>query len=249
MLRRQIVLLIAIRPSDGDVKPGGPLGAFREEQAMSWNRVSPSLFLSSSSHTTQLNYTNRYTYSHPNLNFLQHYTDTLPTRNVVCPSGAWFENRPHSSPSIRLARNPKHVIVQWVEIRTDRQFNSYPLQCAPPSLSTHLCIHVLHCSKQCYSSSTPRPFSSCAGFTFTISTDGKWVLFSTLFTSVYRNKSQDAKSANMEDFQVFECVYWEESSRAKGRCEVGHCPDAASRRCSSRDSASSSARFVALSLC
>ena len=28
-------MLIAIRPSDGDVKPGGHLGAFREEQAMS----------------------------------------------------------------------------------------------------------------------------------------------------------------------------------------------------------------------
>ena len=36
MLRRHIVLLIAIRPSDGDVKPGGSLGAFREEQAMNW---------------------------------------------------------------------------------------------------------------------------------------------------------------------------------------------------------------------
>ena len=35
MLRRHIVLLRAIRPPDGDVKPGGPLGAFREEQAMS----------------------------------------------------------------------------------------------------------------------------------------------------------------------------------------------------------------------
>ena len=54
MLRRHIVLLIAIRSSDGDVKPGGPLGAFREEQAMSRHRVSPSPFLSSSSsHTTQ----------------------------------------------------------------------------------------------------------------------------------------------------------------------------------------------------
>ena len=53
MLRRHIVLLIAIRPSDGDVKPGGPLGAFRKEQAMSRHRVSPSSFLSSSSHTTQ----------------------------------------------------------------------------------------------------------------------------------------------------------------------------------------------------
>ena len=119
MLRRHIVLLIAIRPSDGDVKPGGPLGAFREEQAMSWHWVSPSPFLSSSSHTTQLHYTNSYTYSHPNLNFLQYtITDTCPTRNVVCPSGAWFENRPHSTPSICLGRNPKHVIVQWVGIGT-----------------------------------------------------------------------------------------------------------------------------------
>ena len=39
------------------------------------------------------------------------------------------------------------------------------------SLSTHRCVHVLHCSKQCYSSSTPGPFSSCAGFTFTTLTD------------------------------------------------------------------------------
>ena len=53
MLRRHIALLIAVRPSDGDVKPGGPLGAFQEEQAMSRHRVSPSPFLSSSSHTTQ----------------------------------------------------------------------------------------------------------------------------------------------------------------------------------------------------
>ena len=42
-------------------------------------------------------------------------------------------------------------------------------------MPTHRCIRVLHCSKQCYSSSTARPFSSCAGFTFTTSTDGKWV--------------------------------------------------------------------------
>ena len=60
MLRRHIVLLIAIRPSDGDVKPGSPLGAFREEKAMSWHQVSPSSFLSSSSHTTKLHYTNSY---------------------------------------------------------------------------------------------------------------------------------------------------------------------------------------------
>ena len=122
MLTRHIVLLIVIRPSDGDVKPGGPLGAFWEEQAMSQHQVSPSPFLSSSSLTTQLHYT----YSHPNLNFLQYCTDTLPTRNVVCPSGAWFKNRPHLTPSICLVWNPKCVIVQWVGIRTDRlyQFNS-----------------------------------------------------------------------------------------------------------------------------
>ena len=50
------------------------------------------------------------------------------------------------------------------------------------SLSTHCCIRVLHCSKQCYSSSTP----SCAVFAFISSTDGKWVPFSTLLTLVYK---------------------------------------------------------------
>ena len=81
---RQIVMLIAIRPSDGDVKPGGPLGAFRQEQAMSRHRVSPSPFLSSSSsHTTQLHCTNSYTYSHPNLNFLQY------TIQILVPHVMW----------------------------------------------------------------------------------------------------------------------------------------------------------------
>ena len=79
MLRRHIVglLLIAIRPSDGDVNTGGPLSAFREEQAMNRHRVSPSPFFSSSSHTTQLHYTNSYSYSHPNLNFLQYTIQIL----------------------------------------------------------------------------------------------------------------------------------------------------------------------------
>ena len=125
MLRRHIVLLIAICPPDGDVKPGGPLGAFWEEQAMSRHRVSPSPFLSSSSHTTHLHYTNSYTYSHRNFNFLQHCTDTLHTRNVVCPSGALFKNRPHLTPFICLVWNPKRVIVQWVGIRTDRQTSNH----------------------------------------------------------------------------------------------------------------------------
>ena len=77
------------------------------------------------------------------------------------------------------------------------------------SLSTHRCIRALLCSK-------PRPFSSCAVLAFTSSTYGKWVPFSTLFTLVYRKKSQGAKSANMEDVQVFKWVCLEETSRAKG---------------------------------
>ena len=83
MLRRHIVLSIAIRSSGGDIKPGGPLGAFREEQAMSRHRVSPSAFLSSSSHKTQLHYTNSYTYSHLNRNFLQY------TIQILIPHAMW----------------------------------------------------------------------------------------------------------------------------------------------------------------
>ena len=118
MLRRHIVLLVAICPSDGDVKPGGPLGAFRDEQAMSWHRVSPSHFLSLSSHTTQLHYTNSYTYSHPNLKFLMY------TIQILIPHAMWsaqvvrHSKIDHTQSFIRLARNPKCVIVQWVGIVT-----------------------------------------------------------------------------------------------------------------------------------
>ena len=101
-----------------------PLVLFERGRQWAGTGFSPSPFLSSSSfHTTQLQYTNSYTYSHPNLNLLQHCKDTLTTRNVVFPSGPWFENRPHLTPSIRLGRNPKRVIVQWVGIRTDRHFH------------------------------------------------------------------------------------------------------------------------------
>ena len=81
MLRRHVVLLIATHPSDGDVKPGGPLGAFQEEKAVSRHQVSPSPFLSSSSssHTTQLHHT----YSHPNLKFLQY------TIQILVPHIMW----------------------------------------------------------------------------------------------------------------------------------------------------------------
>ena len=75
--------------SDEDVNPGGPLGAFREEQAMSQHRVSPSPFLSSSLHTTQLHYTNSYTYSHPNLNFLQY------TIKILVPHVMWSVQAVH----------------------------------------------------------------------------------------------------------------------------------------------------------
>ena len=119
MLRRHIVLLIEIRPSDGDIKLGGPLGAFREEQAMSRHRVSPSPFLpfiiiipqNTITPQKQLHLQS----PQPQLPMV-HYTDTRPTRNEVCPSGASFEKRPHSTPSIRPVRNPKRVIVQWVGI-------------------------------------------------------------------------------------------------------------------------------------
>ena len=80
-----------VRQSDGDVKPGGPLGAFREEQAMSRHRVSSSPFLSPSSHTTQLHYTNTYTYSHPNLNFLQY------TIQILVPHIMWSARAVHDS--------------------------------------------------------------------------------------------------------------------------------------------------------
>ena len=100
------------------------------------------------------------------------------------------------------------------------QFNSYPLQRSP--------LRYLHTaafmSSIVQSSATAHQPPGCAVFAFTSSSDGKWVPFSTLFTLVYRKKSQGAKSVNMEDVQVFECVYWEETTRSKGRC-----PDAASR--------------------
>ena len=44
---------------------------------------------------------------------------------MICPSGAWFENRSHSTPSIRLGQNPKRVIVQWVGIGTHTHTHTY----------------------------------------------------------------------------------------------------------------------------
>ena len=62
-------------------------------------------------------YTNSCTYSHPNLNSLE-YTIQILVPHVMCPSGAWFENRPHLTPSTSLVWNPKRIVVQWVGIGT-----------------------------------------------------------------------------------------------------------------------------------
>ena len=66
MLRRHVVLLIAIRPSDGDVKPGGPLGAPGFTFSLPFFIVPHNNY-----------YTNSYTYKHPNLNFLQYIIQIL----------------------------------------------------------------------------------------------------------------------------------------------------------------------------
>ena len=99
---------------------------------MSRHWVSPSLFLSSSSHIPQHNYTTQTATRTVTLTSTSHhkYTDTRRTCNVVCPSGASFENKPYSRPSIRHAWNPKCVIVQWVGIRTHTQ-----ITCRPSELS------------------------------------------------------------------------------------------------------------------
>ena len=54
LLEDPLVLLVVSHLPDG---PGSPLGAFWEEQAMSWHRVSHSPFFSPSSHILQHNYT------------------------------------------------------------------------------------------------------------------------------------------------------------------------------------------------
>ena len=103
-------------------------------------------------HRTQHNYTTQTVTHTVTLAFLStvHYTDTRPTRNVVFPSGAWFENRPHSTPSIRLARNPKRVIVQWVGFDTNGQYRntiwrldyvSMNVECFYTRKMIALCLH------------------------------------------------------------------------------------------------------------
>ena len=86
------------------------------EKSRLWSGTGFHLLPSFHDHPTQHNYTT-HTVALTSTSYNSiHYTDTRPTRNVVCTSGAWFENRPHSKPSIRHARIPKRVIVQWVGI-------------------------------------------------------------------------------------------------------------------------------------
>ena len=126
MLRRHIVLLIAICPSDGDVKPGSPLGALQEEQAMSRHRVSPSPFLSSSSsHTTELYYTNSYTYSHPNLNFLQ-YTIQILIPHIIWSAQVVHELKiDHTQCHLSALRGTRSIQLQWVGIGTHRHTHTH----------------------------------------------------------------------------------------------------------------------------
>ena len=151
MLRRHIVLLVAIHPSDEDVKPGCPLGAFREEQAMSRHWVSPSPFLSSSSsssssYTTQL----RNTYSHPNLNFLQYTIQILVAHVMWCAQVVHELKIDHTQRHLSAFRGTRSTQVQWVGIGT---YTFMYLQYRrPPYLSPftkcvegivhHQCVHL-----------------------------------------------------------------------------------------------------------
>ena len=86
---------------------------------MSRHRVSPSPFLSSLSHTTQVLYTNSYTYSHPNLNFLQYTIQILLAHAMWSAQAVRDLKIDHTFRHLSALRGtPKRVIVQWVGIGT-----------------------------------------------------------------------------------------------------------------------------------
>ena len=102
-----------------------------------------------------------------------HYTDTHTTRNVVCPSGAWLKNRPHSTLSICLVQNPKHVIVQWVCIGTHTHtFQSYNfmlnnwdpyyayLYCLLTEVESEVLWKEVHCTGEQMSSGSQLPHAA-----------------------------------------------------------------------------------------
>ena len=70
-------------------KPGGPLGAYRQQEAIYWHRVSPFSFPSSSSHIQQTCTTKEFVHSHPKLvSFSTQIQLHTRPRNVICPRGA-----------------------------------------------------------------------------------------------------------------------------------------------------------------
>ena len=96
----------------------GTLNLATFEKSRLWAGTVFHLFPSFHHHPTQHNNTTQTVTLTVTLTstFPVYYTDTHATHNVVCPSSAWFENRPHLTSSIHLAWNPKHIIVQWVGI-------------------------------------------------------------------------------------------------------------------------------------
>ena len=182
-----IVLLIAICPSDGDVKPGGPLGAFRQEQAMSRPRVSPSPFLSSSSRTTQLHYTNSYTYSHPNLSFLQtfrHFT-YVTTHSPTLPS-LYLRHSSFSSPSVA---SPTSQFIHQPFFRFS-YVTSSSLNSAGERPMTDVNRDLFYTTQKIRNlSSFSEPFfMSCITFAFIASTDLNRIPFNAYFTLTSRKK-------------------------------------------------------------
>ena len=100
----------------GTLTLAAPLVLF--EKSRLWAGTGFHLLPSFHHHPTQHNYTTQTVTLTVTLTSTSYSTLYSPTHNVVCPSSAWIENRPYSTPSICLVRNPKHVIVQWVGIRT-----------------------------------------------------------------------------------------------------------------------------------
>ena len=83
----------------GTLSLAAPLVLF--EKSRLWAGTGFHLLPSFHHHPTQHNYITQTVTHRVTLTLTSniiHYTDTRPTRNVVCPSGAWLKNRPHSKP-------------------------------------------------------------------------------------------------------------------------------------------------------
>ena len=141
MLRRHIVLLIAIRPSDGDVKPGGPPWCFSRkagyEAAPGFTFSLPFIIIP--------HYTNSYTYSHPNLNFLRCTIEIL-VPHVMWSAQAVRELKiDHTQRHLSALRGTRSTQVQWVGIGT-HTFNYNKFLCEENCIF-HLGSLFLFCKK------------------------------------------------------------------------------------------------------